>query len=74
VVDKARTVLQSVVSKTRSLPRDRQEAPVQASLFEEKDTGIIDEILKADPNRMTPLEALNFLQKLRDRLDPGDGH
>jgi len=73
VVEKARAVLQSVVSKTRSLPRDRHEAPVQASLFDEKDPGIIDEILKADPNRMTPLEALNFLQKLRD-MAQGDYH
>lgn len=74
VVDKARTVLQSVISKTRSLPRDRHEAPVQASLFEEKETGIIDEILGTDPDRMTPLEALNFLQKLRDRLAHRDRH
>jgi DNA mismatch repair protein MutS len=73
VVEKAKAVLASV-SKTKSLPRDRQNTPVQASLFEDKNSEIIDEILKIDLNRLTPLDALNLLQKLRDKISKGDYH
>jgi hypothetical protein len=73
-VEKAKAVLASVSGKTKSVPREHHNAPVQASLFDDKNSEIIDEILKIDPNRLTPLDALNFLQKLRDKISKGDYH
>jgi hypothetical protein len=51
-----------------------QVAPVQASLFEDKNTDIIDEILKTDLDTLSPLKALNFLHHLMEMITKRDYH
>ncbi len=74
VVEKARMILAAVSSKSKALPSEHRTAPVQASLFEDRNTDIINEILKTDPNALTPLQALNFLQYLKDKITKDDYH
>jgi DNA mismatch repair protein MutS len=74
VVEKAKSVLASISSKTKSLPRDQHNIPVQATLFDEKNVEIVDEILKLDTDRLTPLDALIFLQKIRNKISQDDYH
>ncbi len=74
VVEKARAVLAAISSKARTLPVVHQAAPIQANLFEDEGSTIVDEILKTDPNTLTPLQALNFLHHLREMISKGDSH
>jgi DNA mismatch repair protein MutS len=74
VVEKARLILAAVSSKSKALPSEHRTAPVQASLFEDRNTDIINEILKTDPNALTPLQALNFLQYLKEKITKDDYH
>ncbi|MGD0820633.1 MAG: DNA mismatch repair protein MutS [Desulfomonilia bacterium] len=74
VVEKARLILAAVSSKSKALPSEHHTAPVQASLFEDRNTDIINEILKTDPNTLTPLQALNFLQYLKEKITKDDYH
>ena len=74
VVEKARLILAAVSSKSKALPSEHHTAPVQASLFEDRNTDIINEILKTDPNTLTPLQALNFLQYLKEKIRKDDYH
>jgi DNA mismatch repair protein MutS len=74
VVEKARVILAAISSKAKTLPVAHQAAPVQASLFEEKNTTIIDEILKTDLDTLTPLQALNFLHHLAEMITKDDSH
>jgi DNA mismatch repair protein MutS len=72
VVEKARLILAAVSSKSKALPSEHHTTPVQASLFEDRNTDIINEILKTDPNALTPLQALNFLQYLKEKITKDD--
>ncbi|MGO9147452.1 MAG: DNA mismatch repair protein MutS [Desulfomonilia bacterium] len=74
VVEKARLILAAVSSKSKALPSEHRAAPVQASLFEDRNADIINEILKTDPNALTPLQALNFLQYLKEKITKDDYH
>ncbi len=42
--------------------------PVQLDLFRKPENPVIDKLSKADISRMTPLEALNFLNELQEKL------
>ncbi|MCU0575698.1 MAG: DNA mismatch repair protein MutS [Desulfobacterota bacterium] len=74
VVERARSVLAAVSSKARTMPASRAHVAVQANLFETRDSGIIDEILEIDPNTLTPLDALNLLNRIREKITKGDYH
>jgi DNA mismatch repair protein MutS len=74
VVEKARVILTAISSKAKTLPVAHQAAPVQANLFEDKNTTIIDEILKIDPNTLTPIQALNIIHQLREMITKDDYH
>ncbi|HVN72804.1 MAG TPA: DNA mismatch repair protein MutS [Desulfomonilia bacterium] len=74
VVEKARAILSVVSSKAKTLPSIRQAAPVQINLFDDKNDDIIEEIIKTNPDTLTPLEALNFLHRLREKITKGDYH
>jgi DNA mismatch repair protein MutS len=74
VVEKAKGILSAITSKAKTLPVAHHPAPVQASLFEEKNTTIIDEILKTDLNTLTPIQALNLLHHLMEMITKSDYH
>jgi len=74
VVEKARAVLAAISSKAKTPPALPQASPIQVSLFEDNGSTVIDEILKTDPNTLTPLQALNFLNHLREMISKGDSH
>jgi len=40
----------------------------QPALFESEPHPVIEELKKADLNNLTPIEALNLLQKLKEQL------
>jgi DNA mismatch repair protein MutS len=42
--------------------------PVQLDLFRKPENPVVDKLSKADISRMTPLEALNFLNELQEKL------
>jgi DNA mismatch repair protein MutS len=42
--------------------------PVQLDLFRKPENPILDKLSKSDISRMTPLEALNFLNELQEKL------
>ena len=48
--------------------RSTAKGPVQLDLFGKTKNKLIAELTKADISRMTPLEALNFLNELQDKL------
>ena len=48
--------------------KDVRRGPVQLDLFRKPDNPVFDKLSKADISRMTPLEALNFLSELQDKL------
>lgn len=74
VVEKARIILAAVSSKAKAMPVVQTHVPTQQGLFEARGTGIIDEILKTDPDTLTPLDALNFLHRIREKITKGDYH
>ena len=51
--------------------RSTAKGPVQLDLFGKKENKLIAELTKADISRMTPLEALNFLNELQQRAKSG---
>jgi DNA mismatch repair protein MutS len=74
VVEKAKAILASISAKAKSFPAVHRSTPVQASLFEDRNFAIIDEILKIDLNRLTPIDALNLFHKLREKITKDDYH
>ncbi len=48
--------------------RSTAKGPVQLDLFGKTENKLITELAQADISRMTPLEALNFLNELQDKL------
>jgi DNA mismatch repair protein MutS len=68
VVDKARVILAAVSAKARTMPAVQGSVPVQASLFEEGVDPVTREILNIDPDSLTPLQALNLLHSLREKI------
>lgn len=45
--------------------------PVQLTLFQMEGSPVLEELRKADPDTMTPLEALNLLHRLKAMMDGG---
>jgi DNA mismatch repair protein MutS len=48
--------------------KDLARGPVQLDLFRKPENPVLDKLSKADIARMTPLEALNFLNELQEKL------
>ncbi len=44
------------------------QGPVQLDLFSKKETKLIEQLTETDISKMTPLEALNFLNELQEKL------
>ncbi len=51
--------------------RSTAKGPVQLDLFGKTENKLITELVQADISRMTPLEALNFLNELQERAKSG---
>jgi DNA mismatch repair protein MutS len=77
VIDRAKRILYKIEqgdynsSGSRGLingDRSTAKGPVQLDLFGRTENKLITELTQADISRMTPLEALNFLNELQDKL------
>jgi DNA mismatch repair protein MutS len=80
VIDRAKRILYKIEqgdynsSGSRGLingDRSTAKGPVQLDLFGKKENKLIAELTKADISRMTPLEALNFLNEFQQRAKSG---
>ena len=76
VIDRARVILEILQGKAErreALPGlgggDEAAAPRQLSLFDPEGDPVIQALREADVNRMTPLEALELLARLKDQLE-----
>jgi len=76
VVENARIILGAIGRKAKTVPAARQDAPVQESLFHTEGPEPADEdhrelvrlIAGIDLERTTPLEALNLLHNLKEKI------
>ncbi len=72
VVENAKDILGTIGKKARTVPAARHDMPVQGSLFHEANpdasTDVLKEIREADLERMTPIEALNLLHKMKAKI------
>ncbi len=76
VVENAKVILGSIGRKAKSVPAIQREVPVQGNLFPVTNSGPVQdghadalkEIREADLERMTPIEALNLLHKIREKI------
>lgn len=72
VVENAKEILGTIGKKAKSVPASRRDMPVQGSLFHEVKPDVSADLLKdireADLARMTPIEALNFLHKIKANI------
>lgn len=77
VVERARKVLENVEKQGHVLGRDAasparrrrpKQKPVQLPLFRGPEEIVLEKIKQADILRMTPLEAINFLNMLKEKL------
>ena len=80
VIDRAKRILYKIEqgdynsSESRGLingDRSTAKGPVQLDLFGKTENKLITELVQADISRMTPLEALNFLNELQERAKSG---
>ena len=75
VIDRARTVLKEHETVERQatshLAADERAAasPMQLTIFTPLSQKIVDQLRAMDPNRLTPIEALNLLHELKKQLD-----
>jgi len=53
-----------VISGNQSAAR----APVQLDLFSKAENRLIEKLVQTDISRMTPLEALNFLNEFQEKI------
>ena len=79
VIQRATRILADIESNSPTLPRMRdrrrptggeQPSQVQLELFKGYDDIVIKEIQALDTARMTPLDALNFLHSIQDKIKP----
>jgi DNA mismatch repair protein MutS len=68
VVDNARVILANIGKKAKQVPAIHQETPVQGSLFEDKDSDILKEIVGTDLESLRPIDALNLLYALKEKI------
>ena len=80
VIDRAKRILYKIEqgdynsSGSRGLingDRSTAKGPVQLDLFGKTENKLITELVQADISRMTPLEALNFLNEFQERAKSG---
>ncbi|MGC9324888.1 MAG: DNA mismatch repair protein MutS [Desulfomonilia bacterium] len=72
VVENARILLAGIGKKVRSVPLVHTPAPVQQSLFDDVQGEVIEDLMNIDLERIRPIEAINLLQSLKDRLSKPD--
>ena len=80
VVDKAKKILYNIENGEFGIPRtplkadgveESEAGAVQMDLFRKPDNLLLDRLKKVDISKMTPLEALNFLNDLQDIAKAG---
>ena len=73
VTDRAREILGTLERKERDLveeTRTRGGTPAgQLSLFDSRERDVVDAIRVLQPDTLTPLQALNELQRLKEKLE-----
>ena len=71
VIDRAREILATLERKERDLVEEtRGHAPShQLSLFDSRERDVIDALRILQPEAMTPIQALNELQRLKEKLE-----
>jgi DNA mismatch repair protein MutS len=73
VVKRAKVVLSRVEEgennlRNMAVSEKKQKGPVQMDLFRRPELEVTDKIQHLDISRMTPLDALNYLSKLQEKL------
>ena len=71
VIDRARQILMTLERKERDVVEETRRGPLspQMSLFDSRERAVIDALRGLAPEAMTPLQALNELQRLKEALD-----
>jgi len=69
VIANARNILFGIRGKGKSVPGVQQTLPVQSSLFGSNDNFIIREIMGLDLESMKPIDALNLLYTLKNKIN-----
>jgi DNA mismatch repair protein MutS len=73
VINRAKKILYRIENKEQDLTNafsdrgDLKQGPQQMGLFGKKDHFFVEKLSKLDISKMTPLEALNYLNELRDK-------
>jgi DNA mismatch repair protein MutS len=74
VIERARKVLRQHEKQEKQSVREETAAePLQMTIFTPLSQRIVDRIEATDVNRLTPLEALNLLEELKQELKKGSG-
>ncbi len=82
VIKRARRILADIENSNHSLPGEtekrksnerEQGGPVQLELFKGYDHVLADKLAKIDIGQMTPMEALNYLHTLQEKIKSGQG-
>ncbi|HEX9493302.1 MAG TPA: DNA mismatch repair protein MutS, partial [Thermoanaerobaculia bacterium] len=70
VTDRAREILKTLERKERDLVEEtRNPATRQLALFDSREREVVDALRVLQPDAMTPIQALNELQRLKEKLD-----
>ena len=73
VTDRAREILDTLERKERDVVEEtstgRAPSSRQMSLFDSRERGVIEALRALQPEAMTPIQALNELQKLKEKLE-----
>ncbi|HHO74898.1 MAG TPA: DNA mismatch repair protein MutS [Deltaproteobacteria bacterium] len=72
VIDNARIILANIGKKARQVPRVNLDAPVQVGMFEDKAPDILREIIQVDIESLRPIDALNLLNALKEKILKAD--
>ncbi|HYS54569.1 MAG TPA: DNA mismatch repair protein MutS [Thermoanaerobaculia bacterium] len=68
VTDRAREILNTLERKERDLVEETAMPSRQLSLFDSREREVVDALRVLQPDAMTPIQALNELQRLKDKL------
>ena len=78
VIQRAKVILANLEAETldmdgkpkfASIKRERDNKPKQLTLFNPPQNLVIEEIRNIDTSKITPIEALNKLHKLKEKLE-----
>jgi len=72
VVENARAILAGIGRKAKQVPASCRQSPVQSNLFEDEDSAIVKEIVQADIENLRPIDALNLLHALKEKILKAD--